>query len=349
VIVALDKEAIVKDLRRVYPLASDMIEKRTWSNELLKKRFPRAVEKLALKDEAEAMSDVVSSVGNEAALVVGGFEPFTVGEDVLVESRSGQLLWEASITGISKRANSRSGPPMIDAYRVQYSGWGSRYTEWVEPSRVLEANENNRLLEVGHAASKVTHLFNICLSLLLLRSQNELVAERSASRHGLPPSLNFLVAQKYLTARDRARGSAPLPDFACVAQVKVGQPSSAVTCAAVKVAMLAIEAALPIGSIDNTDNGVWRPEYARKWRKLVIEADGSSRLLQCLMHLEDVISKDWIKEDVGHLRSCLPARWKAVGESSSGALAIRAILLDRSILYSQVDKKRFSRRKKTKS
>jgi hypothetical protein len=74
------------------------------------------------------------------------------GENVLVESKPGQLMWDASISGVSRRRV--EGPVssfLIDAYRVQYSGWSSRFIEWVEPNRVVEPNENNRLLQVSYA------------------------------------------------------------------------------------------------------------------------------------------------------------------------------------------------------
>jgi hypothetical protein len=73
------------------------------------------------------------------------------GESVLVESKPGQLLWDASISAVSRRR--LENPPtgfLIDAYRVQYAGWSSRFIEWVEPNRVVEPNENNRLLQVRH-------------------------------------------------------------------------------------------------------------------------------------------------------------------------------------------------------
>jgi hypothetical protein len=77
------------------------------------------------------------------------------GENVLVESKPGQLMWDASISGVSRRRI--EGPVtsfLIDAYRVQYIGWSSRFIEWVEPNRVVEPNENNRLLQVRHARLK---------------------------------------------------------------------------------------------------------------------------------------------------------------------------------------------------
>lgn len=170
--------------------------------------------------------------------------------------------------------------------------------------------------------------------------------EREASRCGLPTALNMLAAKDYLYARDRARGDTPLPDFARIAQVDVSSTSSVATLAMMKAAMLAVEASLPVGCLDSTENGVWGRRYADKWRQLVKDAEGPARLMQCVILLEDLIHEDWIKEDVGHLRSCLPARWKAITECSSASLAIRVILLDRSINYGMIDRKRFGNKKK---
>lgn len=165
--------------------------------------------------------------------------------------------------------------------------------------------------------------------------------------YGLPTALNFLFAKDYLHARDRARGCANLPDFARIAHVEVENPSlSRKTFALMKASLLAIEAALPMGCINNRESGPWRSEFATQWRLTVINADGPAVLMQCVILLEDYISEEWIKEDVGHVRSCLPARWKAVAEASSSALAIRIILLDRAIIYGNVDVKRYASRKK---
>jgi len=239
-----------------------------------------------------------------------------------VESKSAQMMWDATVTGISRRFFGDRKIVQIDAYRVQYTGWNSLYTEWVEPRRVVEPNENNRLL------------------------QTELLEERAASKCGLPSSLNLLAAKDFLRVSDRARGSAPLPDFARIAHVRNSESTSENTYACMKAAILAVEAALPVGSVDTTvDSGPWRPEIAQRWRSLVQNASGPAKLMQCVIFLEDLICEEWIKEDVGHLRTCLPARWKAIGEASPASLAIRIILLDRSVKYGLVDRRRYNRKK----
>jgi hypothetical protein len=118
------------------------------------------------------------------------------------------------------------------------------------------------------------------------------------------------------------------------------------TLAIVKAGLLAIEAALPVGCIDCRVTGPWRQKFATQWRLSVVHATGPASLMQCVILLEDMISEEWFKEDVSYVRSCLPARWKAVGEASSASLAIRLILFDRAIIYSNVDCKRYASRKK---
>ena len=159
---------------------------------------------------------------------------------------------------------------------------------------------------------------------------------------------NELVAFEYLYAKDRARGDIPLPDLSRILRVVDDKNTSLKTFSLAKAAALAIEAALPHGSIDNTDAGVWSPKASEQWRILVATAEGPASLMRCLIVLEDAISLEWVKEDVGHLRACLPDRWKAVSEASSSALAIRVILLDRSLKYNKVDRKRFVNKSRSK-
>lgn len=169
------------------------------------------------------------------------------------------------------------------------------------------------------------------------------------AQFGLPTTLNMLYAKDYLHARDRARGSAALPDFARISYTDAENPSlSEKTFATMKAALLAIEAALPIGCIDTRESGPWRKDFSAQWRFIVIGAVGPASLMQCAILLEDAISEEWIKEDVGHLKLCLPARWKAVAEATPSALAIRIMLLDRAIMYGNIDYKRFSSKKKKK-
>jgi hypothetical protein len=75
-------------------------------------------------------------------------KPFHVDESVLVESKSGIALWDATIVEVSKRDESDVGRSVIDAYRVRYEGWGDNFLEWVKPRRVVADSEINRALQV---------------------------------------------------------------------------------------------------------------------------------------------------------------------------------------------------------
>jgi Bromodomain len=170
VIISLGKAPIAKELHRSYPVAHRMMRDGSWSQLILKRMFPNAISGGELSESDKGSKSVKGS----ALQVEGGFEvrhaviprvgmdhprqgtnlgflkPYLVGEGVLVESKSAQMLWDASVTALSKRESSGSGKgSVIDAYRVQYMEWGSRFVEWVKPSRVVEPSEHNRLLQVS--------------------------------------------------------------------------------------------------------------------------------------------------------------------------------------------------------
>ncbi|KAL7565041.1 hypothetical protein ACA910_020751 [Epithemia clementina (nom. ined.)] len=316
VIAYLGRDPIVKSLKRLYPTAFGYIKDGSWSTRILQRHFPRVAELVASeKDEGSTFSTERS---NQDVQVEGGYDPFVEGEIVLVESKSKLYLWDASVLELSRGPDNQP----IDAYKVQYTGWSSRFVEWVHPSRVAEPSEHNRAL------------------------QAELLDELASSRAGLPPDLNFLIAKDFLHSGDRARGNIPLPDFAGIAWTNETRSMSEKILGLMKVATLAIEAALPVGSIHNTESGAWRNSHAREWRELVRTCQGPADLMRLVIHLEDNISPEWMREDVGHLRSCLPNRWKAVGEACASGLAIRIILLDRCLKYGSFDRKRYAKRKR---
>lgn len=300
VIVTLGDEKVVKDLKRAYPEASAMIEDKSWRNALLKRHY--------LQDQNKRRQ----SPRRRDSLLSYSSESFEFGQEVLVESKSGNALWDATIAEVSKKGVDK---PEIDAYLVAYKGFSSSFQEWVQPDRVVGLSEHNRKL------------------------QTQLFEERSI----VPKELHFLNALTYLHAVDRARPiDAALPDFWAVAKTHE-------TMDLLKTALLVMEAALPMGSIDTRENGSWRPEFSNQWRLNVLAAHGPATLMQCVIVFEDAIADDHcMKENYGHVRSCLPARWKAVLESSVSSLAVRIIMLDRSLAYGNVDKKRYAKRKKKK-
>ena len=317
-LVALKRDPILTVLHDYFPAARQLVKDGTWAGLILRRKFPRVAE--ILDTEGGLDDDVAAEPG--LITVEGGFDAYDESEEVLVESPSGDRLWDAYIVSVSRKPNpEKKNGLIIDAYQVHYNGWSTRFVEWVAPYRVVEPNDHNRTL------------------------QNELQEEIAASRYGLPPILNTLNAKDFLDVRDRARGGMSLSDFGKISSR--GAPKSEQRkLSMMKAALLAVEASVPVGSVHNTNSGTWRPEYARQWRRMVKEADGPGALMRLVIYLEDMISEDWKRESVGHLLSCLPHRWKAIGEASASALAVRITVLDRTIKFATIDRKRYSKKKR---
>lgn len=236
-------------------------------------------------------------------------QPYEENEDVLVESSTGKLLWDAKIVGVSQAKDSGK----VSGYRVHYDEWSTRFDEWVDPFRVVERVENN--IEV----------------------QAEMLEEAASLRDGVLPELESMVAKKFLRAKDRARGSASVPNFAEVARVEPTASSGKKTLAMLKAAVLLVEAALPLGAVDNSEKGAWRPSLASEWRSLVRSAHGPASLMRCLVLLEQSLSLEWVSTHYSHLISCLPIGWKAINEATIGSIALRIFLIDQGIQYDEVD------------
>jgi hypothetical protein len=225
------------------------------------------------------------------------------------------MLWDAQVVGLAKDTSGSV------AYRVHYKGWSSRFDEWVSADRVVEPNTSNK--EV----------------------QQDMLTD-SMKEKELPSVIESMKAKSFLRSRDRLRGNLPLPDFHRIAFAAPNASSNEKTFVATKAALLAVEAALPVGSIDNTAKGPWRADLAKQWRLKVLQTQGAWDLMRCVLHLEESILEDWVRPDLGHLRSGLPVRAKALEEASPSSLAIRVNLLDQSLAYKLVDKKRFKSRKR---
>jgi hypothetical protein len=248
------------------------------------------------------------------------FQLYEEGEDVLVESPGGKMLWDAKIVGVARSGEGNKNT----AYRVSFVGWSSRFDDWVEADRVVEPNVNNR------------------------KVQEEMWVDTMSARNILPSTIDTLEAKAFLDARDRSRGQLLLPDFVQIARTPPMASSNEEILATMKAASLAIEAALPVGCVDNTEKGPWNPPLASQWRLKVLQSEGAWDLMRCVLLLEESISEEWIRPEMGNLRACLPGRMKALEEATPSSLAMRVLLLDRAILYQNVDKKRFKPSKSKK-
>ncbi len=310
VIISLGKDPVLRDLKRAFPKASELLRNGAWTDLLLKRRFTLKAIKSEGDDGSAAMEMDINCERDDV---------YVEKENILVESKDGSQLWDATVKGVAKNAAGK-----VTGYCVHYVGWSSRFDEWVSSSRVVEANENNKKI------------------------QESMRKDAALSREGLPPALENMEAISYLHAKDRARGNTPLPDFGRIAHVAPNATEDDTIFATMKAAILAIEAALPIGSVNNTEGGTWSPGFSSQWREMVQKAEGSWNLMRCVILMEDIISEEWMKEQIGHLRSCLPSRWKALDEACPSSLALRIFLLDRCIAYGTVDKRKFKSGSKSK-
>ena len=259
-----------------------------------------------------------------------------------MESKSGKLLWDAKVLEVCRNEDDK-----VTGYRVRYTGWSSRFDEWVDRDRLVEPSDNNRQVQVcRHYLMLRRFPHGLTTFLPFLLPKYEMLEEAASQKDGLPSELNRMEAHRHFNLKDRARGAAPPPDFAMIANASVSASTDDRNFAVLKAAVLLIESALPLGSVDITSKGPWKPELAQQWRLTVERAEGPAKLMRCVILLEDLIAEEWLKPDVGHLRSCLPNRWKALGEVSVASLAIRVETLDRCILYGRVDKKKFVEPKK---
>jgi Bromodomain len=164
VILCLGKTSVAKELRKAYPEANQMIRDGTWTERILKRAYPHVSSSGAKQARSTSMKtrkgfEVCYHHPLRFCLVLcfaSNLFPeqsYRNGEEVLVESKSTKLLWDAFILSSKKIETEQSGgSTIVDAYQVHYKNWSSRYSEWVKPDRVLEANERNRELQVSKCA-----------------------------------------------------------------------------------------------------------------------------------------------------------------------------------------------------
>ncbi len=151
-----------------------------------------------------------------------------------------------------------------------------------------------------------------------------------------PTSLDHLQARKFLDSPNRAVKYSPVFNFTKIMNKLSTSSSDDEMLGLLRCAVLIIEAAIPMGSIDTSDNGPWNPAHAAYWRKLVMNSKTPGCLMGCIIVFESVLSKDWIRPNCEHLLSCLPRPWKAINDATVSSIALRLWVLDRGIKYALI-------------
>jgi len=295
VIKSLGKQPMANVLKNAFPQSAELLSNGMWSNLLQKRKFRHLFEgDGSEKDDHTKLEE--KSVTED--------DPYEVGEEVLVESPTGVSLWDAKIIAVGKSTCGK-----ISGYRVHYKEWSSRFDEWVNLKRVVEQSEHNILV------------------------QEELREAMSARLGGIPSQIQELQAKVFLDSPNRARLFSPVIDFSKILKIGPGASCDDQIIGLLRCATLLIEAALPAGSVKTSTNESWAPEKASCWRSDVMAAESSGSLMGCVILLENMISKDWLRPNAEHLLSCLPRPWKAISEASLSSIALRLWILDSGIKY----------------
>ena len=326
IIACLGEEAPAEELRARYPEAAKLARNHQWKDIIQKRTFD--IKNISAEDDLDEKSTAAadatstgastaksadnSKSGSEdkeeeddlnANLLDPAEKPYVPGEDVLVESATGKLLWDASVIAVSKDRST----DQVNGYRVHYKEWSSRFDEWVDILRVVEPSEYN--IEV----------------------QTELLDEYFEARgDGVPASLEGMAAAKYVNSINRERGSAPLPNFSDAISVGPGATIEDENMGKLKAGLLLIEAALPKGSVDRS---IWTPEKANSWRSMVCSATGPGSLMGALLVLETSILADFFHPQGYYLLQCLQTPWRAQNSASTVSVALRLSTLDRAIKF----------------
>jgi len=305
VLVGLGKSSLCSTLKQVFPEASKMVKNRSWSTLLFERKLvclPTAAEELSHEKSTETYAGEQIDYG----------PPFVEDEDVLVESSHGKLLWDAVIVDVSKDSETNK----VNGYLVRFKKWNSRFDQWVVPDRVVERNKVN--LEV----------------------QDEVLQDFSIVNDTVPPIIERMFAYSFLHAKKRARSTPVFESeiFEC-AFTRPSASGDESLLGLLKGAILLIEAALPRGSVGSSGYGSWNAQVANLWRNAVKDARGPESLMKCVLLLEDAISPDWLHSQATQLYAAVPKQWRAMGEASLPAIALRVSILDRCLKYQQKKKK----------
>ena len=163
-----------------------------------------------------------------------------------------------------------------------------------------------------------------------------MLSELLVQRTSIPDELQNLTAISFLNAPNRA-SHVIMPNISKLSSASPGGSSEENSIALMRTAVLIIEASLPRGSVDTSENGTWKPQIASSWRDMVTKTQSPATLTGYIILLENVILKDWLRPNAQHLLSCLPRPWKAVNEATVSSVALKLFTLDRGIKYDKTD------------
>ena len=144
-----------------------------------------------------------------------------------------------------------------------------------------------------------------------------------------PAVLQTLNALRYTRSSDRAGAGAGL----CRGHLTYSDTGS--TLALLKAALLTVEAALPLGCVDESEEK-WGTDFYEAWRNAVVSSPNASALMECQLSLEYTIKSGWFRPLGSKLLACLPSRAHSAKNATYSLVAIRLWTLDQSLRYEKV-------------
>ena len=195
-------------------------------------------------------------------------------------------------------------------YLLEYEGWSSFSIQWIPETFVFAVNKKTLLNQ------------KLCYKKYL-----------KIKTVKIPEELRALNASKYLTKTGRTHAlqrslTQPIPYSYSVA-------SSSSPLYQLKMSMLMIEAALPLGSVDDSDDR-WGDDFVVPWRAAVIAAEDPTALMECQVMLEYGIRSQWLHAFGSKLMTCLPSRSHSLRFATLGLIAMRIWTLDQAVRYDKV-------------
>jgi hypothetical protein len=143
--------------------------------------------------------------------------------------------------------------------------------------------------------------------------------------------LSTLQASKFVTAHYRIVGFA----FPLRTRPSAHHSQESIELSLLKDAMLQVLAALPQGSLDESDER-WGNNFMFSWKNAISSASDASMLMNCQILLEYGIKNAWLKPAGLKVMGCLPSRSHALRNATIGSVAIRLWMFDQCIRYEKV-------------
>jgi hypothetical protein len=315
------------------------------------------------------------------------------------------LLWDAKVLAVRLKSKQtvRSGmaavQPELNFYKVRYIGWGSEYDAWL-PEDELNAvsgmgrNKQSALrakagnysyvlaneLEIKDSTPTkpwVPEILTTLAAYTYIAAPGRHNHKESRRSSGLPvvfnPSRNTLVPRLSSSRRSPADDDSDDNEddngFTIEDQsaptIEVVRLSVTDELSILKAAMLMVQAAFPLGSMDesedrwgrgavspvpyfesmalsdaNTGGGAANqgPAFLNAWRHAVTNASTPAQLMECQLVLEFGVRTAWLKSTGAKLMTCLPSRSQAIRGSTLGLVATRLWCLDKAVRYDKVKK-----------